>query len=218
MSAYGNAKPFLNLGCGTVTLPGPQPAHHGLIDPIHDYPFWVNVDRNGGPGVDCVFDVFAYPWPLADNTYAGALVAHLIEHCPHEIRLRSASNGDERRQALAEMQSSFFAFFAELWRVLEPGAVAHILWPHPRSEAFVLDPTHTRPLIPASFGYLCENPEIPKLYRYARGGLWTFVKPPDYSIHRHFAHLQDEPDVLGYMATHYYNVLHDCYVKLRVVK
>lgn len=98
--------PMLNLGCGRVILPAARPAHYGLIDPITEYALWHNVDRNAEPGVDEVVDIFRYPFPWADNSFDGALCAHICEHIPHEIRpsedVYTDPSSDPERMALIE--------------------------------------------------------------------------------------------------------------------
>lgn len=148
------SKPYLNLGCGRIILPGPRPVHHSLIEPaIYDYPLWVNADRNAEPGVDAVVDLFTYPWPWADNSFDAALLTHIAEHIPHQINAVATpaaisalgqQAAQARAAALATAQDGWYAFMAELWRVLTPGAIAHILSPYGWSQGAITDPTHTR--------------------------------------------------------------------------
>lgn len=163
-------KPYLNLGCGRVILPAEAPAHHGLVNQaIYDYPLWVNTDRNAQPGVDEVVDLFVYPWPWADNSFDGALLAHLVEHIPHSINLAGEAglSGIQimRRADLACAQDGWYAFFAELHRVLTPGARAHILAPYGWSQGAITDPTHTRLITEHTFTHsMRPDPGAPFAY------------------------------------------------------
>lgn len=164
-------KPMLNVGCGKVILPGKRPPHHEAIpEEIYAYPHWENVDRVDYPGIEHM-DVFKYPWGYEDNTFSGALLTHIVEHIPHAPNVRRP-NPDapwhvedyrkvDRRAAALERLDGFYAFFAELHRVLEPGAIAHVLVPHAWSQGAVQDPTHHRYLVPETFTYLVPNPEAP---------------------------------------------------------
>ncbi len=174
------SKPFLNLGCGRTHLPGERPLHHALVPAdIYTEREWVNVDRSANVGADKVFDLFTYPWPLESDSYDGALLSHLCEHIPHEINLsriiadvalsfdgEKASDLPDKRRAteLSQLQDGWFAFFAELYRVLTPGAEVHILSPYGQSTDAMIDPTHTRFLFPHTFQYFIPNPDAPFEY------------------------------------------------------
>lgn len=216
-------KPFLNLGCGRVILPAPKPAHHALIpDGVHDYALWHNVDRNQQPGVDEVVDVFRYPFPWADNSFDGALLTHLCEHIPHEIQRAECAipDGDAyvRWQALRNMQDGWFAFFAELYRVLTPDSSIHILSPYAWSHGAIVDPTHTRLLTPETFMHSMQpNPDAP--FAYATGGLnLELVDGGHFGITDRFKHLANQPELLWQAASTQINVFYEFYVRLRVVK
>lgn len=226
-------KPYLNAGCGRIVLPTARPAHHALIDDaIYAYPLWVNADRNAAPGVDQVVDLFRYPWPFEDNSFDGALLAHLCEHIPHEIRINHVSMlddevggaasagviGAERRARLMDCQDGWYAFFAELYRVLTPGAIAHILSPYAWSEGAVGDPTHTRLLTPGTFVHSMQpDPDAP--FAYAVGGLhFEPADAPRYNITPGFQHLIGQTELLNQAVNHQVNVVSEFSVKLRAVK
>lgn len=198
-------RPYLNAGCGRVILPAPAPAHYGLIDPgVTDYALWVNADRNASAGVDYIVDLFRYPWPFADNSYDGALLAHIVEHIPHEPK--------------GEYQDGWYAFFAELWRVLTPGAVAHVLSPYGWSQGAITDPTHTRLLTEHTFTHsMAPDPDSP--FQYATGGLhFELVEPARFNITELFGYLRDDQDELRRALQTRINVAYELYVKLRAVK
>lgn len=247
-------RPYLNLGCGRVILPAAKPAHYGLIDDIESYALWHNVDRNAEPGVDEVLDIFRYPWQFEDNSFDGALCAHICEHIPHEIRMNNGgipaaeieNDGHgfviknhreielnrrlyERSRELASLQDGWYAFFAELHRVLTPGSIIHVLSPYAWSQGGVTDPTHTRLLTEQSFTHSMQpDPNSP--FAYATDGLnLELVDPARYTVTQLFAHLlpapDDAPDVAAAKQTQLQramqtqvNVVYELYVKLRVIK
>ena len=171
-------RPYLNLGCGRIVLPGTKPAHYGLIDDaVCAYPLWHNVDRNAEPGVDEVVDIFRYPFPWADNSFDGALCAHIVEHIPHEIRTTAVPlaqhSHDEAwalRSKLEQLQDGWYAFFAELHRVLTPGSIIHVLSPYAWSAGAVTDPTHTRLITEHTFTHSMQ-PDERSPFKYETGGL-----------------------------------------------
>jgi SAM-dependent methyltransferase len=224
-------KPYLNLGCGRVILPAPKPVHYALIDNITEYALWHNVDRNQQPGVDEVVDIFRYPFPWADNSFDGALCAHLCEHIPHEIQLAKSAREFEDGSMqfmpmiklkdvfrLSELQDGWFAFFSELHRVLTPGSIIHVLSPYGWSDGGITDPSHTRLLTPSSFQHSMQpNPDAP--FAYATGGLnLEMVEPPRVNITPEFQHLAGNTALFQQALSTQINVVYEFAVKLRVVK
>lgn len=228
-------RPYLNLGCGRVILPNEQPGHHSIVEPaIYNYPLWVNADRNDGPGVDCVTDLFTYPWPWDDNSFDGALLAHIVEHIPHEIRLKPTRESwlgnyhsdnvsgqtteNQRNYWLSQMQDGWYAFFSELYRVLTPGSVAHILSPYAWSQGAMTDPTHTRWITEQTFTH-SMRPEPDGPFKYANGGIYfELVMPPRFKITELYQHLVHRPELLEQALMTQVNVAYDIYAQLRAVK
>ena len=188
-------KPYLNLGAGRVILPGERPFHHSIINPaIYDYPLWLNVDRNDEPGVDEVVDLFAYPWPWLDNSFDGALLSHLVEHIPHEIRIVPMRQISGCAHQLQKAQDGWYAFFAELHRVLTPGAQAHILCPYGWSAGAITDPTHTRLVTEHTFTHSMQpNPDAPFFYE-TLGLNFAMVGGPAFRVNELFQHLLPIPE------------------------
>lgn len=220
--------PYLNLGCGRIILPAPKPEHHVLVpDGVHDYALWHNVDRNPQPGVDEVADVFRYPFPWADNSFDGALLTHLCEHIPHEIRHRvTYQRNDDNglhyvspQEAWSDRyQDGWFAFFAELHRVLTPNSLIHVLSPYAWSDGAVNDPTHTRLLTPSSFQHSMQpDPDAP--FAYATGGLHLVMEdPPRVNLTPDFQYLVGKRELFERALSTQINVVYEFYVCLRVVK
>lgn len=208
-------KPYLNLGCGLTHFPSAPPAGHELVDAqVYAYPSWVNVDKVEGVGADKVFDLFTYPWPLEDNSFDGAVLAHIAEHIPHEIKVyedRIAPPGvvklggqfydengarvvvksdSERHEQLRKLQDGWFAFFSELYRVLTPGAKVYIVSPWGWSDGAITDPTHTRYLTVNSFLHaLAPENNGGVSFRYETGCHFQMIGQPKYRITEFFHHL-----------------------------
>ena len=90
---------------------------------------WVNVDKYPGLGPDVVHDLEVLPWPWADNSVSEVLLAHVLEH-------------------LGQQTDTFLGIMRELYRICRPGAVIHVVVPHPRHDDFINDPTHVRAITP----------------------------------------------------------------------
>lgn len=209
---------MLNLGSGRTKFPGPRPDHHGLVpEGIYSWPKWLNISRNASEEPDCVMDLFTYPWPLESNTYEGALLSHLAEHVSHDINVHEpdpCKYGDDdasliaymrdfkRSQAVkqelkAKYQDGHYAFWSELYRVLKPGAMVHILSPHAYSHGANFDPSHTRYLLPDTFTHSMK-PDENAPFEYAAS---LHFEMRDYrpALSHRFAHLvplaTDSPEV-----------------------
>lgn len=87
---------------------------------------YVNIDREASVNPDRIVDLFG-PWPFDENTFDEAICAHILEHCGPE-------------------PEKLFHVFREMYRVMQPGAVVHVVVPHPRHDMFLHDPTHVRPV------------------------------------------------------------------------
>lgn len=241
--AMGNVlKPYLNLGCGKTHLPGAVPAGHDAVDKaIYDYPLWVNVDKVDGVGADKVFNLFSYPWPLEDNSYDGALCAHILEHIPYEIKIGESWIDDSVKnlpenptifQAMSEpvlnrvgrlkrLQDGWYAFFSELYRVLTPGALVHIVSPYGWSDGGITDPTHRRLLTINTFTH-SMTPEISdgSTFKYNNGDI-NFVIDGDVMYRfTPMAELLRQRTGFDYpmLMNVYNNICYDFYLRLRVVK
>lgn len=212
-------KPMLNLGCGKTHLPSKKPAGHELIEnAIYDYPLWINVDKVEGVGADKTFDLFTYPWPLEDNSFDGALCAHILEHIPHEIK---TVDNSERATYLKTLQDGWYAFMSELYRVLTPDAIVHIVSPYGFSDGGITDPSHTRYLTMNTFTH-SMTPDISdgSTFKYNTGGINFHIDgEPQYRCSPYAETLQQRTGFpLGVLIGVYNNVCYDFYVRLKAVK
>ncbi len=90
---------------------------------------WHNVDHSGECAPDEVCDLEALPWPWPDDSADAIEMRHILEH-------------------LGRDTATFLGIMGELWRVCRNGAAVTIVVPHPRHDAFLIDPTHVRPVLP----------------------------------------------------------------------
>lgn len=207
-------KSYLNLGCGRVILPASRPAHHALVDEaIYDYPLWHNVDRNNMPGVSECLDIFRYPWPWPDNSFDAALLTHIVEHIPHEIRIHAGDDPVRPEVSrVLQCQDGWYAFFAELYRVLTPGAIAHILAPYGWSQGAITDPTHTRMVTEQTFTHSMK-PDENSPFAYETGGIHFELLDTRYTYTELFSQYQMP---FAFMTS--LNAAYELYVKLEAVK
>lgn len=92
---------------------------------------FVNVDKFPTFSPDVVWDLETFPWPFDDNAADYIVMSHVLEH-------------------LGSTADIFFGIMKELYRVSAPGAQIVVAVPHPRSDDFIGDPTHVRPITPAT--------------------------------------------------------------------
>lgn len=86
---------------------------------------FVNVDRAHSP--DVLHDLESFPWPWETSSVEEIRANHVLEH-------------------LGATPEKFIGVMKEMYRVCKHGAVVNIVVPHPRSDDFMNDPTHVRPI------------------------------------------------------------------------
>lgn len=99
---------------------------------------YLNVDASGVCAPDLVVDLEQTPWPWPDDSVDSVLMIHVLEH-------------------LGQSPGVFLSILKELWRVCCDGAQILIEVPHPRSDAFLGDPTHVRPVTEATLALLSQK-------------------------------------------------------------
>lgn len=95
-------------------------------------PGWLNVDKFPTCNPDQVVDLERFPWPWPDDSVDEVRMHHVLEH-------------------LGAQTEIYLGIIKELYRVCRDNAAIHIIVPHPRHDDFLNDPTHVRPVTPASF-------------------------------------------------------------------
>ena len=90
---------------------------------------FVNVDKEPACAPDRIVDLEEFPWPFAESSVDEVVASHILEH-------------------LGADTETYLAIIKELYRICVPGALIRIAVPHPRSDDFLIDPTHVRPILP----------------------------------------------------------------------
>jgi hypothetical protein len=93
-------------------------------------PGYVNVDKYATVEPDRLCDLEQFPWPFENECADEIVMTHVLEH-------------------LGAQPEIFLGIMKELYRVLKPAGQLDIRVPHPRSDAFLGDPTHVRAINPA---------------------------------------------------------------------
>ena len=105
----------------------------------HLEPGYINVDKYGNP--DVKHDLEIFPWPWETNSVEKVNLIHVLEH-------------------LGESTEIYFKIIKELYRICKNEALIHIVVPHPRSDGFISDPTHVRPINTASIALFSKSKNI----------------------------------------------------------
>jgi len=120
-------------------------------------PDWIGIDVRKLPGVDIVWDLEKFPWPLPDESVVIAIASHVVEHIdPHG--------------------GTFLKFMDEVWRVLKPDCEFGIVTPYAGSPGYWQDPTHCNPCNENTWAYF--DPLEPRF----NGQLYKIYKPKPWRI------------------------------------
>jgi hypothetical protein len=99
-------------------------------------PGYISVDKYGSP--DQKVDLEVFPWPWETSSVSEVLLLHVLEH-------------------LGKDADTFLGIMQELYRVCKNGADIKVVVPHPRHDFFLGDPTHVRPIMPATFSLFSKK-------------------------------------------------------------
>lgn len=124
----------LLIGCGN--------RNDKRIDPSQKFGWQdlTTLDHDPNCGADVVWDLDEFPWPFEDSTFDEVHAYCVLEHLGRQ--------GDYR---------SFFATFAEIYRVLKPGGYLCALVPHRLDKWAWGDPSHTRIIQPETLVFLDQR-------------------------------------------------------------
>lgn len=164
--------PFkLDVACGQNKTPG-----------------FFGIDIADREGVDLVYDLENFPWPIPDNSVDEIVCSHYIEHTKDMMK-----------------------FMNELHRIMKTGAKALILAPYYNSMRAWQDPTHTRAISEASFLYYNKDWRVAnKLDHYPITADFDFSY--GYNISTDWANRAE--DARNFAIRHYTNVVNDIQVVL----
>lgn len=151
----------LDIGCGRNKAPG-----------------WVGIDFQPLPGVDVVWDLTKFPWPLESNSVLVAQASHVLEHVPPfapDPRLvglislllaKGVITHADVADYIGEPNSGplFVRFMDEVWRVMKPGGEFAIVVPHGWSSGQVQDPTHVNPCNENTWLYFAKDHPFRQFY------------------------------------------------------
>lgn len=121
----------LDLGCGENKQVG-----------------FIGMDQQALEGVELVWDLEKFPWPIPDSVCHTVIASHIIEHIdPHHT----------------------IALFNEVWRVTREGGKFMIATPYAGSQGYWQDPTHCNGFTYSTFQYF--DPYFP-LYSFYKPKPW----------------------------------------------
>lgn len=163
----------LDIGCGAAKQSG-----------------FVGLDARPLEGVDIVWDVCRFPWPLGDETVLTAISSHLVEHIPpfqadpkllgliQLLVVKGVITEPEVAEYIGEYTSMpmFIRFMNEVWRVLKVGGEFAISCPHGRSDGFLQDPSHIHAINEAKWAYF--DPFEPN----TQGVLFSIYRPKPWRL------------------------------------
>jgi hypothetical protein len=131
----------LLLGCGSSREKRLHIDGFGAADDPSDWgAFLVGLDSNEDHKPDVCWDLNVYPWPFEDGSFARIDAYEVIEHLGQQ--------GDYK---------AFFAFFAEVYRILESGGYFAATCPSYRSIWAWGDPSHTRVITSGTLVFLDQD-------------------------------------------------------------
>lgn len=146
---------------------------------------WVGMDYRAMDGVDIVWDIGKFPWPIADETFDLAATSHVLEHInpmPVDPRITGLAQMLLDKKLVSQKDIDkyvgeiapgpvFMRFMDEVWRILKVGGEFLCAFPYAGSPGFWQDPTHINAINETTFDYF--DPKGP----FSNGGLWSIYKP-----------------------------------------
>lgn len=109
---------LVDLGCGQVALPDG----------------FVGVDKFAAGDRIMQADLYAAPWPFADESVDMFVSSHFVEHVP-----------------------DWKLHFEEIYRCLKMGGYYRFVGPYAKSDRFLQDPSHKQPLTEARLAYFSRE-------------------------------------------------------------
>lgn len=161
------------------------------------------VDYANIEGVDLVHDLLQFPWPIKTGVVQEINCSHFVEHIPH---WRPGFTKD-----------GWFHFFDEVFRISKKGAVCTFIHPYAMNARAFWDPTHERYIHETAWYYLSKGwRTMQNLDHYQTDVDFEVIVieglgvPEEIQVKHHEAQ--------AYARNHYWNVISDLLVRLKVVK
>lgn len=146
----------LDIGCGANKNPG-----------------FVGIDMLPLKGVDIVWDLETFPWPLPDECVLTATASHVLEHInPHK--------------------GVFIKVMDEIWRIMKPQGQFAFVVPYGESAGYIQDPTHCNPINETTMHYFDPDPEHNNIGM----SLYAFYRPKPWKIIKQYYNPQGNLEVL----------------------
>jgi len=149
------------------------------------------IDKAPYEGVDLVWDLERFPYPLPDECAQVVMASHLLEHI-------NPTSGDPRVTGLINLMlekklikqeevasfigeysyptNIFVRFMDEIWRLLKPGGQFLIVSPYAGSLGYWQDPTHINGLVEVTFAY------FDPLHSHAKDSLYRIYRPKPWRV------------------------------------
>jgi len=155
----------------------------------------INIDMLPLPGVDIVWNLEKFPWPLPDGCVSQAVSSHLLEHIvpfAPDPRLSGLCELLVKKKIISQKESDdylgetkpgpiFLRLMDEVWRILKVGGTFHFVVPYAGSSGFWWDPTHINPITEITLEYF--DPVGVRSINPATGeSFWKFYKPKPWQI------------------------------------
>lgn len=118
---------LLDIGCGETARPG-----------------FVRMDKRKLSGVDIVWDLEEFPYPIEDEECITIVASHIVEHIKPWLMID---------------------FMDELWRILKVGGQLAISMPYGYSDGFLQDPTHCNACNHATWQYFDQRFPLYNVYK-----------------------------------------------------
>lgn len=163
------------------------------------HPGFVGIDMQKLPGVDIVWDLTRFPWPLPDECASLAVGSHIVEHIPPDMgdsRVEPLINlllkkkvltQKEVLEGIGDIKSAprFIRFMDEIWRILKPDGEFAISLPYAPSPGFFWDPTHCNPCNEYTWSYFDPLDKLTNgiFYRFYRPKPWR-IKINNYDVNQ----------------------------------
>ncbi len=169
---------------------------------------FIGVDRFGTPDIQVDLEVF--PWPWKDNSVKEIILSHVLEH-------------------LGKDSDIFLNIMKELYRISSKKCIIHIAVPHPRSDAYLGDPTHVRPITENILNLFSKDKNQKAIDMGGANTTLALFLDIDFEVinkkiklmpywQNKYESKEISFDELNYAIIHYFNVIEELEFKLKVIK